>query len=300
MAGATEQPAGPSNLTPTLFKRLFPRPYLERFLAESIRPDGRPAGEQAPQADVWRDASANIGSVSTAPSSALVRLGKTSVVCGVTLEIAPPDLARPHEGFIVPNVDLSPLCSPLFRPGPPADEAQVLSSRLRDILISSTVLPLSSLVIEPGKAAWVVYIDVVCLNYDGGVLDAAVLAAVGALKNLVFPVAAFDVDENQAICERVSTEHPGTRIPAASEPYSVSFGIFQGQVLPDPTLFESQLCSTELTVVLGAPASGASASKAPLINVYQAGAPLDNPRETLKACIAMARRRADELRKIVA
>ncbi|GJN87896.1 hypothetical protein Rhopal_000851-T1 [Rhodotorula paludigena] len=280
MAGATEQPAGPSNLTPTLFKRLFPRPYLERFLAESVRPDGRPAGNQAPQADVWRDASANIGSVSTAPSSALVRLGKTSVVCGVTLEIAPPDLARPHEGFI--------------------DEAQVLSSRLRDILISSNVLPLSSLVVEPGKAAWVVYIDVVCLNYDGGVLDAAVLAAVGALKNLVFPEAAFDVDENQAICERVSTEHPGTRIPAASEPYSVSFGIFQGQVLPDPTLFESQLCSTELTVVLGAPASGASASKAPLINVYQAGAPLDNPRETLTACIAMARRRADELRKIVA
>lgn len=48
---------------------------------------------------------------------------------------------------------------------------------------SSNILPLSSLVIEPGKAVWVVYIDVVCLNYDGGVLDAAVLAAVGALRN---------------------------------------------------------------------------------------------------------------------
>jgi hypothetical protein len=105
--------------------------------------------------------------------------------------------------FTVPNVDLSPLCSPLFRPGPPADEAQVLSSRLRDILLafvsfppflllfpllnslpcSSNVLPLSSLVIEPGKAVWVVYLDIVCLNYDGGILDAAVLASVGALKN---------------------------------------------------------------------------------------------------------------------
>lgn len=48
---------------------------------------------------------------------------------------------------------------------------------------SSNVLPLSQLVIEPGKAAWVVYLDIVCLNYDGGVLDAAVLAAVGALRN---------------------------------------------------------------------------------------------------------------------
>lgn len=42
----------------------------------------------------------SIGSVSTAPSSALVRLGKTSLVCGITLEIAPPELARPNEGFI--------------------------------------------------------------------------------------------------------------------------------------------------------------------------------------------------------
>lgn len=51
---------------------------------------------------------------------------------------------------------------------------------------SSNVLPLSSLVIEPGKAAWVVYLDLVCLNYDGGVLDAAVLAAVAALRNRTF------------------------------------------------------------------------------------------------------------------
>lgn len=28
-----------------------------------------------------------------------------------------------------------------------------------------------------------VYLDVVCLNFDGGILDAAVLACVGALKN---------------------------------------------------------------------------------------------------------------------
>lgn len=172
------------------------------------------------------------GSVSTAPSSALVRLGKTSLVCGVTLEIAPPELSRPNEGFIgtlprlfvilrafpdtpfplvVPNVDLSPLCSPLFRPGPPADEAQVLSSRLRDVLLAcvccvpssflshtdissarrSNIIPLSSLVIEPGKAVWVVYLDVVCLNYDGGILDAAVLAAVGALKNRTSASATF-------------------------------------------------------------------------------------------------------------
>ncbi|BGP13296.1 hypothetical protein JCM10213_004934 [Rhodosporidiobolus nylandii] len=291
-----------SNLTPALFKRLHPKPFLERFVAEGVRPDGRPLGKQAKEHDLWRDASANVGSVSTAPSSALVRLGKTSLVCGVTLEIAPPDLARPNEGFIVPNVDLSPLCSPLFRPGPPADEAQVLSARLRDVLLAANILPLSSLVIEPGKAVWVVYLDVVCLNYDGGILDAAVLASVAALKNLVLPAATFDIDDQRAVCERISETSPGQRIPLGGEPYSVSFGIFNGHILPDPTLFESQLCTSEITVVLSTSTESSSSSslaKAPLVHVYQAGAPLENGRETLKECIRMARKRAEELRAVV-
>ena len=72
-------------------------------------------------------------------------------------------------------------------------------------------------------------------------------------------------------------------------------------VLCDPDLFESQLCSTELTIVLGTTSSTSAGQKkedpaAVLLSVYQAGAPLvDNPRETVKRCIAMARRRADYL-----
>ncbi|TNY24013.1 ribosomal protein S5 domain 2-type protein [Rhodotorula diobovata] len=297
----TTTPAAPqSNLTPTLFRRLFPRPYLERFLDQRIRPDGRTLDTSTPTAQCWREPSANTGSVSTAPSSTLVRLGKTSVVCGITLEVAAPDLTRPNEGFIVPNVDLSPLCSPRFHPGPPSDEAQVLSARLRDILLSSNVLPLSSLVIEPGKAAWVLYIDVVCLNFDGGVLDAAVLAAVGALRSLTFPEAALDPDTDEVVCERVSAEHPGRRIPPSSEPFCVSFGVFHGHLLPDPTLFEAELCTTQLTVVLGAaPDAAGSMAKAQLLHVHQAGAPLDDPRGTVRECVRLARRRAEELRRVV-
>ena len=36
------------------FQRLHPRTYLERFLAESVRPDGRDFGE-------WRDISVIVG-----------------------------------------------------------------------------------------------------------------------------------------------------------------------------------------------------------------------------------------------
>ncbi|GAA5879274.1 hypothetical protein JCM16303_003146 [Sporobolomyces ruberrimus] len=290
-------PTASSTLTPALFKRLHPQPYLSKFLDERVRPDGRPLGQGQ---DVWRDASVNLGSVSTAPSSALVRLGKTTVVCGVTLEIAPPDLATPYEGFIVPNIDMSSLCSPMFRPGPPSDESQIISSRVKDILISSNLVSLESLCIAPGRSAFVVYLDLVCLNYDGGVLDAAVLACVGALKSLVLPRAEFDIDSGETVCEKVTDESTWTKIELESRPFAVSFGYFNGHLLPDPTLFESQLSSSQITIVLDSQATatlrGKKEKRSDLLGVYQAGAPLGkNSREVLKTCIEMARKRTEEL-----
>lgn len=37
-----------------VFQRLHPRVYLERFISEGLRPDGR-------QLDAWRDVSVNVG-----------------------------------------------------------------------------------------------------------------------------------------------------------------------------------------------------------------------------------------------
>lgn len=41
--------------------------------------------------------------------------------------------------FIVPNIDLPSICSPKFKPGPPADSAQVLSERLNDVLMGFVI-----------------------------------------------------------------------------------------------------------------------------------------------------------------
>lgn len=72
-------------------------------------------------------------------------------------EIAEPELDREGEGFlgasyiscfffpfqalsnfivIVPNLDLPAMCSPKFKPGPPTEEAQVVSDRLNEVLIA--------------------------------------------------------------------------------------------------------------------------------------------------------------------
>ena len=99
----------------------------------------------------------SIGSISTADGSSLVRMGNTTVVCGIKAEIAEPELDRGDQGFLgmsfpfrtthrrrekkilsfpVPNVDLPAMCSPRFKPGPPSEEAQVLSNKLNEVFIT--------------------------------------------------------------------------------------------------------------------------------------------------------------------
>lgn len=45
------------------------------------------------------------------------------------------------------------------------------------------MLPLKSLCIRPGRAVWVIYADIMCINYDGNVTDASLFALVAALRN---------------------------------------------------------------------------------------------------------------------
>ena len=39
--------------------------------------------------------------------------------------------------FTVPNLDLPAMCSPKFKPGPPTEEAQVLSDKLNEAIVTS-------------------------------------------------------------------------------------------------------------------------------------------------------------------
>ena len=47
-----------------------------------------------------------IGSISTANGSSLVRMGNTTIVCGVKAEIAEPTLDAPNDGFLGENIFL--------------------------------------------------------------------------------------------------------------------------------------------------------------------------------------------------
>ncbi|KZV76138.1 hypothetical protein PENSPDRAFT_570425 [Peniophora sp. CONT] len=240
MASSSASATELERLKTLTFQRLHPHTYLERLLAEGVRPDGRLPHE-------WRDVSVNVGSISTADGSSLIRLGDTIIVCGVKAEIAQTELDTPNHGFLVPNLDLPAMSSPKFKPGPPSEEAQIISSRLYEALLAADVVPLETLCIHPGKAAWVLYVDATCINYDGNAFDAALIAMVAALKNVRLPKATYDEDTDRTTCSRKTREPLQLgRLPAA---YSV--GIFdQTTLLVDPTSFEEPLMDAHNTVIL--------------------------------------------------
>ncbi|KAF5321293.1 hypothetical protein D9619_000194 [Psilocybe cf. subviscida] len=236
-----------------------------------------------------------IGSISTADGSALVRIGETTVVCGVKAEIAEPELDREGEGFLVPNLDLPAMCSARFKPGPPAEEAQVLSEKLNQALLSSNVLPLKSLCIEHGKAAWVLYVDATCINYDGNAFDATLLAMVAALKNTTLPQATYNPDTQRTTCSRKVPRLP-LQLEEQNLPIGMSFGIFDEKyVLADPTAFEDPLLESSLSVVL--------AEGGRIMQLTQLGSALvssgagnsESRKDVVAECIAAARKRREEI-----
>ncbi|WVW81134.1 hypothetical protein I302_103125 [Kwoniella bestiolae CBS 10118] len=241
-AEAYSSAAGPSSSTTSaeVFKKLHPAQYLSRFLTKGYRSDGRKTID-------WRDVSINAGSISTSNGSSLVRMGDTTMVCGIKAEIAEPTAQSPNAGYVVPNVDLPALCSPNFKPGPPGDEAQTISNWLNDLIVSSNTIPPSSLVISPGKSVWAIYIDVVCINYDGNAFDAAVLAVMAALRNVKLPKARYEEETTRTICSRTE-KYP---LQLGRIPLSCSFGIFEStHLLPDPTSYETPLLPTTLIIAL--------------------------------------------------
>ncbi|OZJ06049.1 hypothetical protein BZG36_01143 [Bifiguratus adelaidae] len=243
----------------SVFQRLQPAEYQKRFLAQHVRPDGRGLDEARPTA-------LTMGAISTADGSALVRMGGTTVVVGIKAEVGVPPMDRDNVGWIVPNLELAPICHPSARPGPPSTFAQVCSHRLYEILINENapVIDLKDLCVEQGKACWVLHIDAVCLALDGSVLDAALLGMVAALKNLRLPEVIYD-DETVTVAnpEDGQEEPPKTALNLHHLPLSSSFAIIPAEdtrtssassphMLLDPTTDEEELTEQRLWVVLDA------------------------------------------------
>lgn len=101
-------------------------------------------------------------------------------------ELSAPSVEEPEKGFLIPNIDLTPLCSPKYRSNNTNDDAQVLTCNLNDLIKDTNWIDLKQLCIAREKLVWTLFCDITCLDYDGSILDASVVALCAALRSCKF------------------------------------------------------------------------------------------------------------------
>ncbi|KAF5982245.1 exosome complex exonuclease [Fusarium coicis] len=250
----------------TTFAKLSPHPYLLASL-DPTSDDTRPARSNGRARNESRKPTVNLASLSHAHGSAVVRVGDTTVICGVRGEtILTPNIPNYRASntetelkdydLLVPNIELATGCAPQFLPGgPPSTLAQTLSTRIYSLLHSSRIIKPDDLRIwytppsedledrmeEDGEdtsnenrsvvAYWVLYIDIFFISFDGNPFDAAWAATMAALRNTKLPGARYDIDREMIICS-----HKQARpLHITNIPIACTAVVFTGKETDRPT-----------------------------------------------------------------
>ncbi len=208
--------------------------HIEKFLAQDKRLDSRKLDEYREPIKV------DYGISKTAEGSARVQIGETVVLAGVKLSIEKPYPDTPDQGGIMVNVELLPLSSPEFEPGPPGSLAVELSRVIDRGIREAKAIDVKKLCIEKGEKAWTVSIDICPINDAGNLFDAAGLAALAALKDAKFPKY-----ENDEIDYKT---HSNKKLPLSQEPIPVTIIKIGSKFLVDPTSHEEKAYDARLTV----------------------------------------------------
>lgn len=254
--------------------------YHKSFLKENCRPDGR-------ELDEFRTTTLNIGPISTAEGSALVKIGNTTVMCGIKAELALPSSETPDKGYIVPNVDIPPLCTSKVRSGPPEEQAQAASQFIADTIESSEMIRKEDLCIEKEKLCWVLYCDIMCLDYDGNLLDTCIVALLAALKNTQLPKVTINKETDLPEVDLLKK----CPINVNRHPVGSSFAVFDNTIMiVDPTADEESLATAVMTLVID--------EEGRLCSLHKPGGTTLSG-EKLQDCIGRAVTRHREISKLV-
>ena len=149
------------------------RDFILRRLKEGKRGDGR-------KPDEYREISITPNYVPRSPGSAMVCLGKTKVVAGIKVEAGEPFPDTPNQGVLTTNVELLPMAFPTFEAGPPNDTSIEIARVVDRGIRESKMIDIESLVIEPAKKVWIVFVDIDVIDFDGNLIDACTLGAKSA------------------------------------------------------------------------------------------------------------------------
>ncbi|MDQ1254610.1 MAG: exosome complex component [Euryarchaeota archaeon] len=243
--------------------------FIYNLMIKGKRQDGRGFKD-------FRDIKLETNVVIKAEGSAKVTLGETQVLVGVKLQTGTPFSDSQDEGVIITNLELNPIASPEFEPGPPKEEAIEMARVVDRGIRESGAIDVKKLCITHGESVWIVFIDVHILNDSGNLIDASCLAAIAALLTTTVP------NEQHGI---------GPNAPLAMKelPVGITIAKIGSKLMVDPSLDEEMVCDTKLTIV--------SSSDGSVAGMQKMGPAPFTESEILEA-IDIAREKGAELREL--
>jgi exosome complex component RRP42 len=241
--------------------------YMYNLIKKGERVDGRAFND-------YRKIVIETGTIRKAEGSARVWLGDTQVQVGVKMQPGEPYPDTPDTGVIITSVELVPMASPSFEPGPPREDSIEIARVVDRGVRESGAIDLEKLLIAEDKV-WMLFIDIHVLDHDGNLVDAASLGAIAALLTAKVPNKRYELGEDAAL-------------PIRDIPIAVTAADFEGQILLDPELDEERIASTKLTVISGKDGSIAGMQKSGI------GTPTQ---EKIEEMVDIAIKKAKEIRE---
>ncbi|MDY6778079.1 MAG: exosome complex protein Rrp42 [Candidatus Nanohaloarchaea archaeon] len=175
----------------------------------------------------------------TANGSAMVRIGDTKVLVGISIDTDEPYPDTPKQGALVTNVELTPMAAPRYETGPPGDEAIEIARVVDRGIRESGMIDLEDLIIEEGEKSWTVFIDIHVVDYDGSLIDAASIGAATSLLLADMP----ELNEDGTV-NREETQGP---LPTEGLPLTLTGSKVADEILFDTTAEEEEVRDARLT-----------------------------------------------------
>jgi exosome complex component RRP42 len=180
--------------------------------------------------------------IGKADGSAIVSIGRTTVLAGVKAQIGTPFANSPDKGILITNTELLAIASRQFEYGPPNKFAVEISRVVDRTLRESPLVDLEKLCIVEGDKVWKLHVDINVLDFDGNLMDAACLAAVSALLTTKIPTVKFVNDELFIDTDTV------TKLPIKHLSVLCTVVKINDSLLVDPLYVEETLMEASLSI----------------------------------------------------
>ncbi|CAH8552332.1 unnamed protein product [Schistosoma turkestanicum] len=261
---------------------------LTEMLISGYRLDGRSTNE-------YREISFRFpqGKDPSVSGCCVVKIGSTTVMAKVSVEVIEPKHFRPSQGMLFVHFDASilKLSKSLYHKQKHDDEGRRLSTVLQTLLRDS--IDLDALCIVAWERVFAVRVELRALSYDGNLGDCGALAAVAALAAFRRPDVYVD-DTGKVLVDFEAKFRPRVPLSIRRTPVLVTLGLTADAkvILVDPTARE-ELILTGGRVLLGL------TSTSEICCLYTTGLSVPIQCSSLSRCIRLANTKAKSLVSLI-